>query len=97
MSDPKFTKGEWFINGGDPALISSQRGNICEVFLDKPFISIEENTANKSLIRTAPKMYAALVKAKKQIKVFALDKNQQYIADAYCQEIDWLLEEARGE
>ncbi len=97
MSEPKFTKEEWFINGGDPALISSQHGHICEVFLDKPFVTAEENMANKALIKTSPKLYAALEKAKKQIQVFALDKSWQALADGYCQEIDWLLEEARGE
>ncbi len=38
----------------------------------------------------------ALKKAKTQIRVFAKGEAENSIADAYCQEIDWAIEEACG-
>ncbi len=60
MSEPKFSSGRWFVNGGDhPNLISCGHGHICEVTTDVPFISQSERGANKALLVTSPKLYAA--------------------------------------
>lgn len=57
----------------------------------------DQNTrANMDLIAAAPELYTALEKAKKQIRVFANDASSDAVADAYCMEIDDLLEKARG-
>ena len=93
--ETKFTKGPWRFSGGE-AVYGSDDILICEtnLTLQRPDGAWG---ANSNLIASAPDLYAALEKAKKQIHVFANSKGEAKIADSYCQEIDFLLAKARGE
>lgn len=104
MSEPRFTPGPWEEEDGD--ITHSKSGFIiCRMTTEDDFPCMDggnedmrqEQAANSALISASTRMYAALEKAKKQIRVFANTPSEAAVADAYCLEIDDLLVTARGE
>lgn len=60
MSDTKFTKGDWKVEGSSMSMGANYRGKFTITSIDFAGNISDANIANANLIKASPKMYMAL-------------------------------------
>jgi len=97
MSEAKFTKGDWKVEGSSMSMGANYRGKFTITSSAFAGNISDANTANANLIKASPKMYEMLIKISEAINSGLYEIE---LADAITEfggDIEKLLAKARGE
>lgn len=92
MSEARFTKGEWVVNGG---WVDCEGVPICS--MGDEWVTYDNDKANAHLIAAAPDMYAMLEGLDELLELLDSQTHPSIELDCQQYEIRNLLAKARGE